>query len=213
MSEENEIKERILNKAEEMFLQYGFSKVTMDEIASGLGMSKKTLYKFFSGKENLVRELIKNRQCETENNINLIWADKELDFVGKLRKMMNYIGKQSSKIKGPLFDDLRKSMPEIWTEVHDFKKIKGLEKATELFKKGIENHVFREDVAQDMVLLIYTSAIQSIMNHETLAQLPISANQAIEAIFTVIFEGILTEEGRHKYISYQPDDNNNKENN
>ncbi len=212
MSEENEIKERIFLKAEEMFLQYGFSKVTMDEIATGLGMSKKTIYKFFSGKENLVRELIKERQCETENQINQIWADNELDFVGKLKKMMNFIGKQSSKIRGPLFDDLRKSMPEIWNEVHDLKKIKGLEKAVELFKKGIEHNVFRNDIGQEVVILMYTSAIQSIMNPETLSQLPISANQAIEAIFRVMFEGILTDEGRQKYISYPADENNTKEN-
>ncbi len=212
MSEENEIKERIFLKAEEMFLQYGFSKVTMDEIASGLGMSKKTLYKFFSGKENLVRELIKERQCETEEYINQIWADDHLDFVGKLKKMMNFIGKQSTKLRGPLFDDLRKSMPEIWNEIHDLKKNKGLEKAVELFRKGIEQNVFRNDIGQEIVILMYTSAIQSIMNPETLSQLPISGNQAIEAIFKILFEGILTDEGREKYISFPADENIIKEN-
>ena len=211
MSEENEIKERIFLKAEEMFFQYGFSKVTMDEIASGLGMSKKTLYKFFSGKENLVRELIKERQCETEEHINEIWADKELDFVGKLKKMMNFIGRQSTKLRGPLFEDLRKSMPEIWNEVHDLKKNKGLEKATELFKQGIEHNVFRNDMGQEIVILMYTSSIQSIMNPETLSQLPISASQALETIFKILFEGILTDEGRMKYVSYPTDENNIKE--
>lgn len=212
MSEENEIKDRIFLIAEEMFLKYGFSKVTMDEIASGLGMSKKTLYKFFTGKENLVRELIKERRCETENHINEIWADKDEDFVVKLKKMMNYIGKQSTKLHGPLSEDLRKSMPEIWEEVSDLKRNKGLEKAVELFKKGVENNVFRSDIVQEIVILMYTSSIQSIMNPETLSQLPISANQAIEAIFKVLFEGILTDEGRMKYISYPAEENNIKEN-
>jgi len=211
MSEENEIKERIFTAAEQMFLQYGFAKVTMDEIASSLGMSKKTLYKFFSGKENLVIELIKSRQCETEDYINQIWAKPDLDFVGKLKEMMDFLGKQSSKIRGPLFDDLRKSMPELWNELHDFKKIKGLQKATELFNKGVEDGVFRKDIGRDFVILMYTSAIQTIINPETLAQLPFSTGQAIETVFKVIFEGIFTEDGRAKYISYKSDTQSNKE--
>ncbi len=211
MSDDIEVKTRILAQAEEMFLRHGFAKVTMDEIASSLGMSKKTLYKFFSGKENLVLELIKSRQCESESHVNEIWADPELDFVGKLKKMMNYIGKQSSKVRGPLFEDLRKSMPEIWNEVHDFNKIKGLQKAVELFQKGVDSGAFRNDIGQEIVILIYSRAIQGIINPETLSQLPFSANQAVETIFKVIFEGILTEEGRAKYISYQPAEQNNKE--
>jgi AcrR family transcriptional regulator len=37
MNDEKEIKERILNKATEMFFQFGFLKVTMDEIAARVG--------------------------------------------------------------------------------------------------------------------------------------------------------------------------------
>ena len=61
------LKDRILTRAEEMFLKSGYSKVTMDEIASNLGMSKKTLYKYFSSKEELVKEIIsKMRSIATD---------------------------------------------------------------------------------------------------------------------------------------------------
>ncbi len=202
MSEDKELKERILSKTEEMFLQFGYSKVTMEEIASGLGMSKKTIYKYFSSKESLIRELLSNRQCEAESHIDQIWSEEGLDFVGKLKKMMDYIGRRSSKIRGPLFEDLQKCIPDIWNEIHDIKKMKGLEKATELFTSGVEKGIFRNDIERDIVLLIYTNAIQGIINPETLSQLPFSANQAIEMIFKVLFEGILTEEGRTKYLSH-----------
>ncbi len=212
MTEENEIKERIITTAGEMFMRFGYSKVTMEEIASSLGMSKKTLYKFFSSKENLVRDLIKNRQCEFEEEINKIWAEQGVDFVIKLKKMMNFIGKQSTKLRGPLLEDLHKSIPEIWQEIHDFKKMNGLQKARQLFLNGVDNGVFRDDIGRDLILLIYTSAVEAIINPETLSQLPFSANQAVETIFKVIFEGILTEEGRMKYVSYQTEETNSKEN-
>ncbi len=212
MSEENDIKERIFNAAEQMFLHHGFAKVTMDEIASGLGMSKKTLYKFFTGKENLVRELIDNRQCESENYINEIWMDDKLDFVAKLKKMMDYLGQRSSRLTSPLVEDLRKNMPEVWAELHDFKKRKGLQKAADVLKLGIEHNVFRKDLGQEIIILMYTGAIEKILNQETLSQIPYTGTQAIETIFNIIFEGILTEEGRTKYVSYQTEDNNSKEN-
>ncbi len=203
MPEEKELKDRILTKTEEMFLQFGYSKVTMEEIASGLGMSKKTLYKYFPSKESLIRELLYNRQCEAEEQINSIWAEEGLDFVGKLKKMMDFIGRRSTRIRGPLFEDLQKNIPDIWNEIHDIKKMKGLEKATKLFNAGVETGIFRSDIERDIIILIYSNAIQGIINPETLSQLPISGNQAIEMIFKVLFEGILTEEGRAKYISYE----------
>ncbi|MCL5029961.1 MAG: TetR/AcrR family transcriptional regulator [Bacteroidetes bacterium] len=207
MPEDKELKDRILAKAEEMFLQFGYSKVTMEEIASGLGMSKKTLYKYFPSKESLIRELLYNRRCEEEEQINSIWAEEGLDFVGKLKKMMDFIGRRSTKIRGPLFEDLQKNIPDIWNEIHDIKKMKGLEKATKLFNAGVETGIFRNDIERDIIILIYSNAVQGIINPETLSQLPISGNQAIEMIFKVLFEGILTEEGRAKYISYDRKEN------
>ena len=52
-----EIRDRILEKARDMFFKLGFSKVTMDEIAFELGMSKKTLYRYFKTKKNLYTKL------------------------------------------------------------------------------------------------------------------------------------------------------------
>ena len=124
MHEDREIKERIITKAEEMFLQFGYSKVKMEEVAAGLGISKKTLYKFFPSKENLIREIVLSRQCVVENYINKIWEDKSLDFVAKLRNMMDYLSQQSSRVRGPLMDDIRKCIPEVWNEIHDFKRNK-----------------------------------------------------------------------------------------
>ncbi|MBT8295969.1 MAG: TetR/AcrR family transcriptional regulator [Gramella sp.] len=49
------MKSEILNTAAEMFLNYGFKSVTMDDIAEKLGISKKTIYANFSTKSKLVQ--------------------------------------------------------------------------------------------------------------------------------------------------------------
>jgi AcrR family transcriptional regulator len=53
-----EAKERILEKAHELFMQYGIRSVSMDDIANSLGMSKKTLYQYFVDKDELVEGVV-----------------------------------------------------------------------------------------------------------------------------------------------------------
>ncbi len=53
-----ETQERILTKAHELFMRYGLRSVSMDEIANHLGMSKKTIYQFYTDKDALVEGAI-----------------------------------------------------------------------------------------------------------------------------------------------------------
>lgn len=204
--DEKEIKDRILAKSEVMFLQFGYSKVTMEEIAANLGISKKTLYKFFPSKEGLVHYIIENMKCGVDEYIDELWNDSSLDFVKRLKKLMDFFAKQSSKLQGPLLNDLQKSIPEIWKEINEFRKKSTLKKMTLLINEGIEKGIFRKDINQQIILLMYLNTIQGIINPETLSQLPLSGDQAFEIIIKIMFEGIFTEEGREKYISYKIED-------
>ena len=202
MHEEKEVKERILRQAEQLFIQFGYSKVTMDEIAASLGMSKKTLYKFFPGKETLVKEMITTMKCSIDEHIDAVWKNEKMDFMDKLKSVMNFIGKQTTKLQGPLLEDLHKNIPEVWKEIHDFRRANAVERFTTFINEGIKTGVFRKDIDRELIVLFYLHAIQGLINPETLSQLPYSANQVFDAIIRIIFEGILTEEGRNQYLSY-----------
>ena len=76
------MQDEILEKAAEMFLNYGFKSVTMDDIANEMGISKKTIYQHFSNKNNLVEAttlrmfhlISEGIDLICENNINAIEA-------------------------------------------------------------------------------------------------------------------------------------------
>jgi AcrR family transcriptional regulator len=53
-----EVKDRIRVKADELFMKYGIRSVSMDDIASQLGISKKTIYQFFADKDELVDAVV-----------------------------------------------------------------------------------------------------------------------------------------------------------
>ena len=212
MHEEKEIRERILSNAEQLFLQFGYSKVTMDEIAASLGMSKKTLYKFFPGKEVLIKEMITSMKCSIDDYIESIWTNESMDFMDKLKSVMNFIGKQTTKLHGPLLEDLHKNIPEVWQEIHDFRKANAVKRFTTFINEGVEKGVFRKDIDRQMIVLFYLHAIQGMINPETLSQLPYSANQVFDSIIRIIFEGILTEDGRQEYLSYNNEEISKGEN-
>ncbi len=75
MSQEENLKEKeklITEAARKRFAHYGFSKVTMDEIAGDVEMGKASLYYYFPTKESLFRAVISEEWEEMKNNIELI---------------------------------------------------------------------------------------------------------------------------------------------
>ena len=51
--------QEIIHQVAELFRDFGIKSLTMDDISSSLGISKKTLYKYVSDKNDLVNKVIK----------------------------------------------------------------------------------------------------------------------------------------------------------
>lgn len=206
MLDEKEIRTRILSKATEMFLQFGYSKVTMEEIAEEVGVSKKTLYKFFTGKEGLIKETIEHLHCDTDVHLDQIWNSPDLDFVAKLKKVLDFIGTQNSKYNKHFLLDIQKNMPELWEEIRIFQRQKMIKKISGLFNEGVKNGVFREDIDQRFVIMIHIYAIQGMMNADLFEEHDYTPKDIFEKTIKILLEGIMTEEGRSKYLSYNSED-------
>ena len=203
MAGENEVRGRILEAATEQFLRFGFTRVTMDEIASGLGMSKKTLYQHFPGKETLLQEVMRRKMREIEAGYEGILRDDGLDFVEKLKNLMSFMAVQFSRVGQVFLQDLQKNAPEVWREVETFRGRRASSLFGNLVSEGIQKGMFRADVDQHLLTLLYVSAIQGIINPDALSQLPLSASQAFENIIKIIYEGILTDKARARYVARQ----------
>ena len=199
MAETSEIKERILIRAEEMFLKYGYSKVTMNKIASDLVMSKKTLYTYFTSKEDLVREILYKMRCAAADSIEVILSNNEMDIIEKLGEILKLIRMLSLKFEGPLLEDLFKYIPELWQQMNQFRNENLRRKFTQLINTGVEKGIFRKDIDYRLIVLIYSNTIKSIINYEILSQIPFSNEQVFESAAQIIFNGIFTEEGRIMY--------------
>jgi TetR/AcrR family transcriptional regulator, cholesterol catabolism regulator len=72
-----DVKERIQEKANELFRKYGVKSITMDDIASQLGISKKTIYQYFADKEELVHSVIDQKIKESQGDCTCSISDAE----------------------------------------------------------------------------------------------------------------------------------------
>ncbi|MGE5335771.1 MAG: TetR/AcrR family transcriptional regulator, partial [Nitrososphaerota archaeon] len=87
-SDEQTVRRRILAGAEKLFTTYGYSRVSMDELAAELGMSKKTLYKHFPTKEALLLQVIEAFYAQLNADIEAIRLDEALSFPEKMTRFI-----------------------------------------------------------------------------------------------------------------------------
>jgi AcrR family transcriptional regulator len=203
MDTDTEIRNRIIATAKEEFFKFGFSKVTIDEIASKMGMSKKTIYKYFDSKEAIVQEVTKVTLNDMVSCCEEISQNNAVDFVEKLRQMMTHVALQYSKLGKPLLEDLQKNAPQVWKQISEFRRERINKDFGNLLREGMQKGMFRSDIDEQLILLIYSNAVQTIINPETLMNLPFTATQVFDAIVKVIYEGILTDDAKQKYLSRQ----------
>ncbi|MGA9408595.1 MAG: TetR/AcrR family transcriptional regulator [Bacteroidota bacterium] len=198
MTTDTEVRERIISFAREHFLHEGFSKVTLDEIATELGMSKKTLYKHFKDKEDLLRAGIEENLKNAARGIDAITASDDT-FAEKLAKIMMLIGKQMSRLSRGAMLDMQKFTPELWRQIETFRREQIFNKIGRMMVQAREENVFRSHVNEQILTLMIINCVQGILNPDILSQNSFSAEEAFRIIFRTIFEGALTDDARKDF--------------
>lgn len=195
---QNDLMKHIIDAGEEKFFKIGFSKVTMDELASDLGMSKKTIYKYFQSKDDLVQAVVESRILHISEKFDEI-INSSMDYLEKLHNLWMFIGNILSTIGKQFQDDMRKFRPDLWKRIEEFRLKHPLAKFSNLIDEGIRLGFLRSDINREILILIYITSIQGIINPEILTRHSFSAEQAFKTILQVIFDGILTDDARKKY--------------
>jgi len=196
---ETEIKNLIRDSAQKLFFIHGFTKVTMDEIASKIGISKKTIYKHYPGKAELIREITEKILAEVEDGMREIVQASNVDFSGKFQKMLTFVGIHLSKLNRTILEDIKQNAPQLWKKISECRVKSIYVNFGKLMREGRQKGMFRSDIDEQLVLLIYSNIVENTINPEILSQLPLSATQVYEAIVKVVFEGILSEEARIQF--------------
>lgn len=185
------VKKRILDKVRDLFFKRGFSRVTMDELASELGISKKTLYNHFSGKAEMLELVVQDLKLEVTNGVDRIMLQEELDFKEKLVSILSFTGKILGNLEPEFLIDLKKSNPEVSKELEEYKREAAFNRFSFLLDEGIKKGYVRPDVNKSMAVLVYASLIEMAMSPEYISQLPEDLKRDVPFSTTEIFKGMV----------------------
>lgn len=198
MFSQRDTKVQILNTATELFHQFGFHKVTVDEIVSKIGISKKTFYKHFESKETLVLKLIENNLEGINTLINGMMKDTNISYRVKIEELLSATNSVHAKFSMPFIQDIIKYFPDAANKIQDESINTITENFKILFKKGVEENVFRDDVDANIFINIYFHFIQKMHDPNFLSKISYSVDDIKHLIFKILFEGVLTESARCK---------------
>ncbi|MEE8461610.1 MAG: TetR/AcrR family transcriptional regulator [Acidobacteriota bacterium] len=194
-----EVQNRILKVAGSQFFSLGFTKVTMDEIAHELGMSKRTLYQYFPGKKALLRSALLSRTERISEGLGKINQSNETPFGKRLEQALTLVATEIPHFSLIFLRDIQRHAPEIWQELDQRRQEHIHTRFGQLIHEGVKEGFLRKDISAEMLVLLFSTLIRNVMNPETLSRLPLSAPQAFSVISGVLFEGILTDKGRSQY--------------
>ena len=114
-------KEKILNAAQKEFMQFGYTKVTVDEVAKSAGVSKKTIYQYFNSKEDIFWEVMKCRKTEKMDMFQDIY-DLDIDFLEKMRLIGYRNAKDLTNAPITFLKDLKRNAPELSIKIEEIRR-------------------------------------------------------------------------------------------
>ena len=155
------MKDKIVQKATEMFLKLGFKSVTMDDIACEMCISKKTIYKFFANKELLIEEGTEMVQDQISSTIAKI-VEKKYNSIEENFEICKMFGDMFNEIDASPIYQLKKHYPEIHKKIIS-RQTKICEVIfSENIRKGIDQGLYRSNINIDTVVKFHYQMLISI---------------------------------------------------
>ncbi|WP_421765221.1 TetR/AcrR family transcriptional regulator [Ekhidna sp.] len=196
-----EAKEKILNSAEELFIQYGIRSVTMDDVAREASMSKKTLYQYFDNKDGLVSEVALSHFEKETKEFEEIYGQSN-DSIHEILLVSQCLRKHVFRMNPSLLYDMQKYHGKAWDKYQEFKHstIRGhIERNIE---RGKEEGYFREDLDAKVLSILRVEGVQLVFNTKIFPREEFDFPTVQLQILDHFIHGLLTDKGRKKYEEY-----------
>ena len=187
------VKEKIVNKAMELYIKRGVKSVTMDQVASFTGVSKRTIYENFKDKQDLVQNVadmyVADYLMEEKRNI----SEAE-NVIHEIFISLDYMRKRVKSDQNFLFD-IAKFFPEIHERNMVSRQHEGEYKMRQRINNGIKQGFFIADVDIDLVVMVFTTTMRRFDLNFFDINKNISPIEFFSYITIYFFRGISTEKG------------------
>ncbi|VAW12639.1 Transcriptional regulator, AcrR family [hydrothermal vent metagenome] len=191
------MKEKILEKATDMFLNLGFKSVTMDDLANEMGISKKTIYAHFENKTMLVEETTMGLFCTISQGIDCICA-LEKNPIEELYEIKKFAMQHLKDERSSPQYQLQKYYPKIHATLRQKQFDVMKDCVVDNIKKGIKLGIYLKNLNIDFISRIYFSGITSIKDKDLFPQDLFPMTNLIDEYLEYHLRGIITSKGQEK---------------
>jgi AcrR family transcriptional regulator len=196
-----ETKGNILKGVDGLFMRFGLKSITMDDIASKLSMSKKTIYQYFKDKDSLVSEFVKG--FLDQQKIELLKIRKESkDVIEELVKTSEYLKTKVCNVNPVVLLDLRKYHPAAWKIFQDHKKEFIQNHISETLRNGMFDGYFRKNMNVKIISRMRIEQIEQGYNPDIFPVEEFPSSDVQIQLFDHFVYGICTLKGHQLLNQY-----------
>jgi TetR/AcrR family transcriptional regulator, cholesterol catabolism regulator len=202
ISESRIMKERIQQKANDLFCRYGVKSITMDEIAAQLGVSKKTIYQYYADKNELVdavaKDLIGFSQSCCEK-----YKTEAGDAVHEIFEIMEFVQQMFGNMNPVMLFDLERFHPATYKAFLEYKNNYLLRMIKENLDKGIKEGYYRPEINIDVMARLRLEGMMAAFNTEIFPPAKYNLGELQQQIVEHFLFGIASLKGYQLILKYQ----------
>ncbi|MDR3236463.1 MAG: TetR/AcrR family transcriptional regulator [Prevotellaceae bacterium] len=188
-------KDRIIQDAVTLFATQGCKVVTMDDIATTIGVSKRTIYENFTDKEDLLRQCVKYFFGRGQEYVDLVLnsSDNVIDTILKTIQCRSTFF--DTHVKDNFFNELHKYFPDVYESiVMSFRK-QHLDSMQKLLKKGQSDGVFDKNIDTQVISVLIHEISYSFFRNNIFTTYGLEKQAAIPLFMYIMTRGICTKKG------------------
>ncbi len=188
-------RQRIIEGGIALMAKQGIRKTTMDNLASYLVMSKRTIYENFEDKVDIVRSIVKHIIEKSEENTKKI-EEQSSDTIEGLFMMLNQVETEFTSQRH-INNDVRQHYPQIFEE----ELLKHYNKVYQNIVTGLQRGIAQGDILGDTnlgfaVFAMLETVGMLMQNSERMVTITqVSPTEAFRYVLINFFRGIATEQG------------------
>jgi len=164
-----EMQERILGAATKLFMRLGVRSVAMDDVAKEIGISKKTIYKHFKDKDELVYHSITLHISAMENSVLQI-LEAESNPVFQIANIADFVVSMNKGMHPAILFDLQKYHPRSYENLVLHRNKFAYQSVLQNIQNGAAMGYYREDMKPELVSRIYCFLIFSLYENTLFEQ-------------------------------------------
>jgi AcrR family transcriptional regulator len=178
---------RIAESALNQILKHGLRKFTIDDITTDLGISKKTIYKNFASKSQIIECVLDTYVTEE-----LAMQEKVMASTQSFRERFEalILPAEQQSIPTQVLAELQQFYPELWEKCAEAVHITR-NKILQIYAEGMRNGEIRSDVHPAVIDLVVKNAIDGVLDYRFLSENDISMVQALNSVKSMVLYGIM----------------------